>query len=216
MTKDEITFVIGSHIGNRFYDAHPFKSGSAGMTAFQELLDLLPQCTEEEFLAYMEKIKPLFSKLGHCYSCAAKLQMFLSLFLAYRLPEVAAKHRKQALLLSVQRLRLHDLKELDNKRKLLLESSPTFGALRDFIREAKMPDLDVRDYETEILQFIGLQIAPTPVVEPTPAEETDPDFNPFKGEPSDEDRRRMIDEEVEMYDDLEDEEDEESDTKCGK
>jgi hypothetical protein len=128
--------------------------------------------------------------------------MFLSLFLAHRRPELAAKHRKRALLLSVQRLRLDALRDLDSKRKLLLES-PTVGALRDFIREAliqKADSLYVRDYETEILQFIGLQIATTPRVERT-AEEIEQDS---ENEPSDEDRRRAIDEEVQMYDDLED------------
>ena len=202
MTNEEIRFEIERHIGNRFQEGHPFKSGSAGMEAFRDLLNLLPQCTEEEFFAYIDKIEPLSSKLGHCYSCAGKLQMFLSLFLAHRRPELAAKHRKRALLLSVQRLRLDALRDLDSKRKLLLES-PTVGALRDFIREAliqKADSLYVRDYETEILQFIGLQIATTPRVERT-AEEIEQDS---ENEPSDEDRRRAIDEEVQMYDDLED------------
>ena len=191
MTKEEIKFEIERHIGNRFHEEHPFKSGSAGMEGFRDLLSLLPQVTEEEFFSCIEKIKPLSSKLGHCYSCAGKLQTFISLFLAYRRPELSAKHRKRALLLSVQRLRLDSLKELDSKRKLLLSSSPTFSALRDFIREAfkqkealnrKAVSLDVRDYETEVLQFIGLQMAPTPVVEPGPPEEIDPDFNPFEGD----------------------------------
>lgn len=156
MNKEEIKFEIGRHIGNRFFETHPFQRRSAGIAGFLELMTLLPQSDEEDFNAYVGQMEQLFGKLAHCDRCKGKMHIFLSLFMATKRPEKAQEHLRQALLLCVHSSRLREIehKELWHERERLLSSRPGSDELRQFLLQLDNSKVFYRNYETEILECV--------------------------------------------------------------
>lgn len=76
-TRSEILRIFG----NRYTEAHPFKTGSAGMEYFSTLISLVAQLTRkevDEFLVPM--IDGLLEYTQNCHPCHLKLLVYGELF----------------------------------------------------------------------------------------------------------------------------------------
>ena len=87
---NEIVETIERYIGNRFYESHPFKSGSVGMEDFSRMYHITRKQYPEFILNnILNEIDKLLEgkKIINCFSCHMKLLIFAFLICEDKLPE---------------------------------------------------------------------------------------------------------------------------------
>lgn len=91
-TRSEIERIIG----NRHFEAHPFKRCSAGMEWFSRMLPLTAQLTKKEIDEFLVPLLDgLLQRGDHCLPCRAKLLVFAELYCSRKSVRAAALYWKQ-------------------------------------------------------------------------------------------------------------------------
>ena len=90
MDRDELLDEIRRVFGNRMFEAHPLRCGSAGMEGFAVLTPAIRTlCAEDLSEFVLPRLEALLSKVKCCRSCACKLCAFAEIMLEAGLPEKA-------------------------------------------------------------------------------------------------------------------------------
>ena len=108
---NEIVETIERYIGNRFYEAHPFSSGSAGMEAFSKLYHITRKQYPEFILNnILNEIDELLKEksITSCFSCHMKLLIFAMCICEDKLPEHGRVYTSKILSLNMQKRRSNE------------------------------------------------------------------------------------------------------------
>ena len=95
---NEIIEIINRDINNRFFESHPFKSGSAGMEAFAKLYHITRKQSPEFIMNnVINKIDELLEEkiITSCFSCNIKLLFFAMFICNNKLPEQERVYKEE-------------------------------------------------------------------------------------------------------------------------